>query len=55
MRTRQKQRNNRKKHREEHLNVRNNEGYFDMTAYRAVAMIKRDEAISVKTKMKGMK
>jgi len=55
MRNRQKQRENRKKYQEEHLDRRNDAGYLDLTAYMAVAMIKRDEAISVKTKTRGMK
>lgn len=39
MRTRQKQRENRKKQREECLDRRNDEGYFDLTAFLAVERI----------------
>ena len=53
MRNRQKQRDHRRIHREERLDTRNDGGYFDLTAYMAVAKIKRDETISMKAKKEG--
>lgn len=51
MRNRQKQKDNRKKQREESLNRRNDEGYLDLTAFMALASIRRETI----QKMKGMK
>ncbi|SPF56491.1 hypothetical protein SBF1_9170002 [Candidatus Desulfosporosinus infrequens] len=53
MRNRQKQRENRKIRREESLDMRNDAGYFDLTAFCAVARIRemnkqRDKPINVR-------
>jgi hypothetical protein len=54
MRSREKQRENCKTHVEERLNPRNDEGYFDLTAFCAVIRIRekdklQDKPIKVRT------
>ena len=55
MRNRQKQRDNRKKHVEESLDTRNDAGYFDLTAFKAVANIRHEAKSSTGQKTKEMK
>lgn len=53
MRDRQKQRELKRKHREDNLDSRNHEGYFDPTPFLAVAMIRHEEKLSMKKGKKG--
>ena len=46
MRCRQKQRDLQRKSREESLDTRNGEGYFDLTAFKAVANIRREKQLN---------
>ena len=48
MRNRDKQRELKRKTREESLDKRNDEGYLDLTAFMAVARIRREEKLALK-------